>query len=586
MTGFNPHVAEGAHPSEVTHSTGTLTAEQRTAQDARYEEGHRYDYVIIGTGISALTVGALLAHSGRRICMLEAHDIPGGYGHSFQMGDFYFCAQIHYIWGCGPNDTVDAFLRRIGLEEELTFELYDADGYDHVVLPDGVRVPIPYGYDRLAENIEEAFPGSRASVERFLGILDRIHHQQRRLPRSAGSLLKQVLTGVWRFRHLLRYRNKTLQQVFDECGLSKEVQAIFSANAGDLMCPPDELSVMAFAGLFGGYNRGAYYPTRHFRHYIDRLAEYIADHDGCHIYYETPVSNIRLDGPRVSAVETEDGKTFRADRYICNADPQQTAQTLIGWDAVPQKFRKALSYDYSSAGVVMYLGLKDIDLRAYGFGSYNVWHLGQWDMNKAWSDQLAGDFENPWMFISTATLHTESDGVAPAGMHVMELATLADYQSFRDLKDTDRKAYRKKKYAIANKMLDMVEEHYIPNLRDHIAVKVVGSSTTNEDYVRAPFGNAYGSALTPENVNLGRLKAETPWSNLWWCNASSGFPGFFGTTSTGVSLYVKLTGDSSAQPVEPPTDEALIELAKKRWAAQSSRTESPRTESTRTASPR
>jgi len=552
------------------HSTGALTEQQTADQNERYVEGHEYDYVIVGTGISALTVGALLAHANHRVCLLEAHDVPGGYAHSFEMGDFYFCAQIHYVWGCGPGDTVNSFLKRIGLDEELTFEVFDADGYDHVVLPDGKRIRIPYGFDRLADNIEEAYPDNHASVSRFLRIIGRIHAEQRRLKSDTPITLKHLLTKGWRFRHLLRYRNKTLQDVFDECDLSREARAVFSANAGDLGCPPEELSVMAFAGLFGGYNRGAYYPTRHFRGYVDHLVDFISSHAGCHIYYETAVTRIEVGEGRVEAVHTEDGKRFTADRYICNADPQQAARGLIGWELVPGTYRDALSYEYSPAGVVMYLGLEGVDLRRHGFGSFNIWHMANWDMNQMWADQLGGDLEDPWIFISTATLHTSSGGVAPEGMHVLEVATITDYDTFRNLKTHDRRAYRKKKYAIADKMLDILEEHYIPDVRDHIAVKVVGSVTTNEDYVRAPRGNAYGSNLSTENVNVGRLKAESPWQNLWWCNASSGFPGFFGTTATGVGLYAKLTGDLSLDSGHAPSDDELVSVVRRRWREQQS----------------
>ncbi len=548
------------------HSTGSLSPEQHAEQDKRFAENHHYDYVIIGTGISALTVGALLANAGKKICMLEAHDIPGGYGHSFKMGDFHFCAQIHYVWGCGPGDNINQLVKKLGLQDELTFEVYDADGYDHMVMPDGTRVAIPYGYDRLADNLEKAYPGSRPSVEKFLKIVDKIHEEERRIPNKEKIGLWDILTKGWNFRHLLRYRNKTLQQVFNQCALQKEVQAVLIAQAGDFMSPPEELSILAYAGLFGGYNTGAYYPTKHFRHYVDRLATFITDHEGCHIYYETPVTKINTEEELVTSIETENGKSFVADKYICNADPQASAKNLIGWNKIPESYRPALSYDYSPAGVIVYLGLKDIDLKKHGFGSFNIWHMEQWDMNQSWKEQKAGTFDNPWFFMSTAGLHTTERGVSPEGMQIMEVETYVDYQMMKDLKEKDPKEYRKKKEAIADKMLDLIEEKYIPNFRDHIVLKVIGSATTNEDFVRAPFGNAYGSVLNTKNINIGRLKAKTPFKNLWWCNASSGHPGFHGTTVTGIELYKKLTGDHFYTGV--PGDAELIAYARRRWEEQ------------------
>ena len=86
-----------------TNSTAALTEEDHRRQDELYIQSHEYDYFIIGSGNAALTVGSLLANQGYKVCIAEAHDTPGGYAHTFTMGDYSFCAQVHYIWGCGPG---------------------------------------------------------------------------------------------------------------------------------------------------------------------------------------------------------------------------------------------------------------------------------------------------------------------------------------------------------------------------------------------------------------------------------------------------------------------------------------------------
>lgn len=523
-------------------STGALTPEQHAAQDKIYAEGHEYDYLIIGSGIAGLTVGALLANAGKKVCLLEAHDIPGGYCHSFRMGDYHFCAQVHYIWGCAPGGYIYEFVKKLGLDNEITFELMDPNGYDHMVLPDGKRVPIPYGWENLIESIDQYYPGQKKELKEFLDILSRIREELKYFPAYRKFGFKDAVSKGTKMLTLLKYMNKTLQDVFDETKLSKEVQAVLIANAGDMMSPPEELSIFAFAGLFGGYNTGAYYPTKHFKHYTETLAKFIQSKPGCHVYYETPVNKINIEGEQVTSVETENGKTFTAKNFICNADPQMISK-MIGQDKFPSSYLKKLDYEYAPAGMVIYLGLKDIDLKDYGFGSFNIWHQTQWDMNKCWKEQLSDNFENPWFFMSTPTLHSSYPGTVPEGGQILEIATVASYHTFNAAKERSVKEYNIKKKELADRLIGLVEKYYIPNLRDHIAVKVVGTSVTNRDYVRAPEGNAYGSALTPKQIGLGRLKSDTPFSNFHWCNASSGYAGVHGTTSTGVNLYMKLTGD-------------------------------------------
>lgn len=524
-------------------------------------KNYKYDYLIIGTGSAALTAGALLANAGKKILMLEAHDIPGGYAQSFRWGEFYFCGQVHYIWGCGKGGKIYEFLKKIGLEKDITFELFDKDGYDHTVMPDGKRVRIPYGFDRLAENIDTAYPGQKEAVKKFVRILNKIRAELRNFPNYEIKWWEYITKG-WRFLTLLKYRDKTLQEVFDECGLSKEAQAVLIAEAGNFMASPKELSIFAYAGLFCGYNGGAYYPTKHFRYYIDRLAKFISEHKGCRIIYNNEVIKIETDGDRVTGVITKDENKFTAENIICNMDPQKASE-LIGQKKFPKDYLPKISYKYSPSGVIVYLGLKDIDLAKYGFGKHNIWHMEDWDMNDIWDKQTKGDFSKPWVFISTPTLHSKEPGVAPLSHEIMEIETYADYGYLKEFRDKDYKLYEQEKNRIADKIIDVVEQKYVPNLRDHIVVKAVGSPITNESYVGAPFGNAYGSHLTPAQIGIGRLKAKTPWKNFFWCNASSGYGGVYGTVGTGMQLYMDLTGDEFFDQNKAPTDDEFVKQARR-----------------------
>lgn len=532
------------------------------------EKEPRFDYLFIGTGNSALTAAALLVNAGKRVLMLEAHDIPGGYAQSFPWGDYFFCAQVHYIWGCGPGGKINEFLKKIGLDKELTFELYDPEGYDRVKLPDGKLVSIPYGYEKLVENIEAAYPGNRAALIKFTKILTDIRNELRHLPDRKAKWWEYVLKG-WQFRTLIKYRNKTLQDVFDECGLSQEAQSVLAGNAGDFMLPPKKLAIGAYVGLFAGYGSGAYYPTKHYKFYFERIAQFIEEHRGSRILYKTEVTGIDVEGDKVVQVRTKDGRTFTAKNIICNMDPKKAGE-MIGLEKFPASYRKKLQYQQSGSSIIIYLGLKNIDLKKLGLGKFNVWHYEQWDVNKTWDDQDKGDFSKPWFFLSTASLHTKVPPYAPPGNHIVEIATSAQYNEFKQRKDESYEAYEKRKNEVAEHLLDLVEKNYIPNLREHIDVKVVGTPTTNEYWVWAPEGNAYGQNMTPREVGPGRLRKATPFKNFYFCNATAGYASIYGTTGNGMDLYMDLTGDRFFEFSKSPTDAEWIAWAREEYKKQNS----------------
>ena len=536
-------------------SSGALTDEQKALQDENYRDRHaagvEYDYLVIGTGNAALTCASLLSNQGCKVCMLEAHDVPGGYAHTFERNGYYFCAQVHYIWGCGEGGRIYEFLRRLDLEKDITFELFDKSGYDHMIMPDGKRVKIPYGWAELQKNIEDAYPNT-TGLDAFFKIVKALRKEMAALPRKI-HWWHYLLTGRLFFPTLLRYKNATVQDVFDACGVSIEAQTILTAQAGDLLLPPDKLSLLFFVGVLGGYGTGAYSPTKHFKYYIQRLAKFVTDHGG-DLYFEERVTAISTNNGSISGVTTATGKTFTARNYICGMDPQKSAE-LIGLQHFPRRDQDKLKYEYSDNGVMVYLGLKPgFDPAKYGLGNHNTWHCLDWGMNTMWEAGKKLDVEHAWFFMSTPTMHgNESGNVTPDGGHIIELATFAPYAPFKQAADQDHKDYIDLKKGIAEKLIELAVKYHIPDLRDHIAVKVVGSPTTSEDFCNAPHGNAYGAAMLPKHT-VSRLKADTPFPNLYWCNASSGIPGIYGTVTTGMELYMDLTGDyfyeQAAEPHE------------------------------------
>jgi len=131
---------------------------------------NNHDYLVLGSGLSALTFSALMAKRGHSIKILEAHEHFGGYGHTFDFGDFSFNAQLHYVFSCGEGDVVDTFIKRLGLKDKVRFNLLNPEGYDRVYC-DGKSLNIPYGLDQLEENMCGVCPEAKQNITRFVDVL-------------------------------------------------------------------------------------------------------------------------------------------------------------------------------------------------------------------------------------------------------------------------------------------------------------------------------------------------------------------------------------------------------------------------------
>ncbi len=77
----------------------------------------KWDVVIVGSGISALTSGAFLAKNGMRVKVLEKHYRIGGYAHSFNRGQFRFESGVHSV-PLGENGYIFTLLKLLDLEQK------------------------------------------------------------------------------------------------------------------------------------------------------------------------------------------------------------------------------------------------------------------------------------------------------------------------------------------------------------------------------------------------------------------------------------------------------------------------------------
>ncbi len=503
------------------------------------------DYLILGSGLSALVFGALMAKSGKTVHVLEAHEYPGGFGHTFTMAKKYrFNAQLHYVWDCGEGNTVNRVLKKLGLDQAVTFERYDPDGFDHMHIP-GYSLEIPSDSGKLSRRLSALFPDHKTQIQGFVQAVQQVRQGLKCLspPLRPQLLLKQLPVAVTALKHY----GSTLQDVFDEYQLPEAAQTLLALQWPDFLLPPDQLSFYAWVILFTGYQEGAYYPTQHFEHVIDSLVNTIEENGG-KVRTETEVTEFLVDGKTVKGVKALDQRShetieFLGDRVICNIDPKKAAQ-MIGLQKFSRGVRRKLNYEYSPSNFMAYCAVKDLDLREYGFGPWNTFHSEDPDLNAAFRRMYEdNDFSRPSFAITTPTLLTTAKRDCPEDCQIIEFLTVANYQYFDELLKRDRKAYSRKKEEILETILDIVERDYIPNLRKHLVFKITGSPTTNERFCRCPQGNSYGSSLTPQNMGLGRLNHKTSLQHFYFCNASSGYPGFAPTFWTGAMLYQRLSGE-------------------------------------------
>ncbi len=510
-----------------------------------------FDYVILGAGLGGLAAAACLTRQGNRVAVLEKHYLPGGCCHTFNYGDYHFCADVHYISQCGADQTITQFLNYI--ERDISFNSLDPDCIDRVITP-VADFKIPLGWENLRHRLLTTFPDEQLAINRYCDEIKRLHQDIRNLAHEVHWFDQTWFDWLRlpKYWNLFAKRQWTLQNLYDYVGLSPKLQAILAGQSGDYALPPNEIALMTHTSLVWDYSEGAYYPTQHFQHFVNEIADVITSGGGV-IHYATPIEHIQVGGlsaERCSHRHIQSvmagGKVYQAQRaYISDLDPKLTVELMHDASALSQREHHRLTrYEYSASAFNIYLGLDSrFQPEQYGIGNWNIWYYPTGDLNQAYHRQLANDLHHPWIFLSCPTMKSAAPGMAPPGHHILEIATVCPYEPFEHLQKTDPQAYKAQKREVYKQIMTSVRD-LIPDVDRYIRMKVYGTPTTSEFYLGQPQGNIYGAKLVPKQVGLNRLGYVTELPNLFLVGASAGYPSVPGVIGNGMDVVELMTGDT------------------------------------------
>jgi all-trans-retinol 13,14-reductase len=514
-----------------------------------------FDFVVLGAGLGGLSAAACLTRQGYRVVVLEKHDLPGGCCHTFDYGNYRFCADVHYISQCGPGETIHQFLSY--LERDVPLNSLDPDCIDRVITPDA-DFAIPLGWERLRQRLLTTFPEEAPAIHQYCDTIQTLYQEMRDLGETVRWYDIQWFDWLKlpKYWQLFQKRGWTLQDLYDRAGLSPKLQAVLAGQSGDYALPPNEIALISHTALVSDYAQGAYYPRHHFQHLVETMVSAIEEGGG-QVRYGSPVEQITVERHQVRSV-TAGGVIYTANQhYISDLDPKLTVQLMQAAQPdqaplSPRERQRLTGYDYSASAFNIYLGLDQrFQPDRYGIGNWNIWYYPTGDLNRAYQQQLEGNLEHPWIFLSCPTMKSTAAGMAPPGHHVLEIATVCPYAPFKRLRDQDRKAYMAQKRAIYQAIMVSVRD-LIPDVDAYARMKVYGTPTTSEHYLGQPQGNIYGAKLTPRQVGLHRLGYRTELPNLFLVGATAGYPSVPGVIGNGMNVVELITG----QPIRAGGDRA------------------------------
>ena len=396
----------------------------------------------------------------------------------------------------------------------------------------------------FAARLKERFPAETAGIDRYFDLVGRMLDE---LGFAAPiHTLGDAATMTLHMPTVLLHGLRPLSHFLDGCTADPLLRAILSIQAGDHGMAPSRAPTALHAGLQGYYFDGGCYPRGGGQAIPEALVRQIRVHGGT-VVLSTEVDRILIEHAAAVGVRLADGREVRADIVVSNADPGVTWGRLVPPDQVGWALRRRIRrMRYSVSTLSLFLAV-DMDLRAAGVDSGNIWYSRTTDIDAVYAfaerRQLTGSEIIPGLFFNATTLKDPS--LRQDGLHTVEAMTLSSMDAFAPWKDTvpgkRPQEYAHLKAQLTERILDAVE-CFVPGLRERTVFRALGTPLTNAHYLHATRGGIYGTEKTLGNLGPFGFSVETHIRGLYQCGASTFAPGINGVTHSGLSAAAAALG--------------------------------------------
>lgn len=498
-----------------------------------------FDTIIIGSGAGGLSTALCLAKSGQKVLVLEQHDVPGGWCHSFYLQGQRFSPGVHYIGLLAKEESTSMLYEGLGIANDLVFFRMNKAGYEHCWIGDE-HIDLPAGLIDLENSLGKRFPLEINGINRYLETVRKVSRQLQLIP---------IMNGLWdnllipfRTRHLGKFGLFSLKRVLDWHIKDPLLKNVLNIQCGDYGLPPSRASFPLHCAVMDHYFDGGYYPMGGGAAIVKAMTNAIKKHGGI-IRTGQSVKKIIIEGQshkKATGVLLADGRQIKAKRIVSNADPGKTYLELVGEAVLTSKQKTKLKKTrYSITSLILFLTI-DMDVKRAGIDSGNIWKIKNKDADtdSLFNELMAKDIltaeEFPAMFISCTSL---KDPVSFNGRyHNFEVVTFINYEAFREFEgigyDRNEK-YLKAKERICQKFMITMEK-VIPGIKSHIVQMELGTPITNAYYINSTNGSVYGTEKSFDQTGPFAYSNKATIENLFLCGASILSHGVAGASQSGV----------------------------------------------------
>ncbi len=451
-----------------------------------------YDVVVIGGGIGGLCIGSLMAREGRKTLVIEQNKRIGGFCSTFEHTGYHFDLGTSII---EMVDIYNHFFRRMGTTLEKEIGLIPLDPIYTYILKDGTKLNYPAPKAAVAEEFRKISPEDAKSwfkyAEDMQGFIDAAVPDFFFSPMLGfGDMFKMFIRKprLFKYLHLFGSSYQTVMERYFKDPRILEALC-FQSNYTGL---PPSLAPGIMSILPWNEHDGFYY-CRGGLISVPKAIERLGRSAGMELRTGTAVRRVLVRGKEACGVVLGDDTEISAGVVISDINAKMLYKDLIGLEHLgPMARRGVNSLEISVSALMMFLGL---DAAPPLNSHHTIASVSVEELNHCHTKLFRQGMlpEKQFGLISWKT--TSDPALSPKGHHAIVMTLCGpnrisgfDWDAIKDM--------------LVEEYVDYFDSTYLPGIKKHVKVALLGTPKDYERDLKAPEGGIY---LFPQNLSHSTL---------------------------------------------------------------------------------
>jgi phytoene dehydrogenase-like protein len=476
-----------------------------------------YDVIIVGAGLGGLAAGAKLSREGKKVLMVEQHNVVGGCATAFgRQRTMRFEVGLHEMNGINEPRKQE-MLKDLGVWDKVEFirvpEFYR-------VIRGDLDVVVPDDIEGAKASLIANFPQEKKALNQFFKDITGIRTQTYRYRWS--KLKKMLLTPVMPIllSKLIKFRKTTIGHYLDSITENDDLKLSLIANLGYYHDDPYTLSMIFFASGNASYMGGGGWFVK----------------GGSKIILKHCVEEILLEDNKAVGIRYKRRKrndfeeaVAHGKSIVANAAMPNVVNMLIPSLSESDGSKALDKLEPGPSLLSIYYSFKQ-PVNDLFEGRYSTFVYDE-DLSKI-SDfveiEKSGDYSKKgYVFVNYNAINSKilSDE--------NYTGVLCGIDYLDNWENMERPEYKSKKTDVIETYTKRLDAQF-PGFADLVQYSEMATPQTIKKYTQNPHGTVYGYAQTPEQALTNKTKLLDPKiENLYFASAWVFAGGFSGAISAG-----------------------------------------------------